>query len=170
MEALHIVYDFANRSISLGFLGPLPFIGVGLFIYYYHKGIKNDSEAMYRLHTRKNGMILGLAMVIFLSIGFIITTIEGFTNYFHAKSIYDNHNFKTVEGTVENYHPMPLGGHDTERFDVNGVHFEFRDYDGTDYEYNNAAVNGGAIEKNLYVKISYFNNGKKNVILKLETD
>jgi len=64
---------------------------------------------------------------------------------------------------------MPYGGHDTERFDVNGIHFEYSDFMEGDYGYNNAASCGGAIKEGLKVRIGYFNNGNKNVILKLET-
>ena len=32
-------------------------------------------------------------------------------------------NCEVVEGTVENFHPMPREGHDTERFEVDGTHF-----------------------------------------------
>jgi hypothetical protein len=65
---------------------------------------------------------------------------------------------------------MPEGGHDTERFTVNGVAFEYSDYDLNDYGYNNSATKGGAIKEGLFVRIDYFNKGTKNVILRLETE
>lgn len=91
-------------------------------------------------------------------------------DYFKTKQVFDNKLYKIVEGRVCNYHPMPISGHDTERFDVNGIHFAFSDGDISDYGYNNAAINGGAIKDSLYVQISYFYNGTRNVILKLETE
>ncbi len=81
-----------------------------------------------------------------------------------------NKNYQIVEGRVENYHPMPAGGHDTERFTVDNVQFEYSDYDLTDYGYNNAASKGGVIREGLYVKIGFINNGNRNLILKLETE
>lgn len=63
---------------------------------------------------------------------------------------------------------MPESGHDSERFDV--IPFEFSDYDASDYGYNNAASKGGAIKEQLHVRITYFYNGDKNVILRLETE
>ena len=90
--------------------------------------------------------------------------------YYNTKSVYDKKQYQIIEGKVENYHPMPEGGHDTERFTVNGVEFEFSDFDVSDYGYNNAASHGGAIRQGLKVKIDYFNNRNKNVILKLMTE
>ena len=82
---------------------------------------------------------------------------------------YKNKQYSIVEGRVSNYHPMPKEGHDYERFTVNGIDFEFSDYDLT-YGYRNAASKGGAIKKDLFVRIYYFNNKGVNLILRLETE
>lgn len=76
-----------------------------------------------------------------------------------------NGNYKTVEGTVENYIPMPEEGHKQESFDVGGVHFEFSDYSLTIQGYHNAASHGGAIRPNLHVRIKYYQNYYEKRIL-----
>ena len=68
-----------------------------------------------------------------------------------------------VEGTVENFHPMPKSGHDTERFDVDGVHFSYSDFI-VSPGFNNTASHGGPIREGLQVRICH----KDGDILRLE--
>jgi len=70
---------------------------------------------------------------------------------------------EVVEGRVENFHPMPSGGHDTERFEVNGTHFSYSDFMVT-AGFNNAASHGGPIREGLQVRICH----QSGVILRLE--
>lgn len=72
-------------------------------------------------------------------------------------------NCSVIEGVVENFHPMPKSGHDTERFEVNGVHFSYSDY-ATSRGFNNTASHGGPISEGLQVRICH-NSGD---ILRLE--
>ncbi len=76
--------------------------------------------------------------------------------------------YRIIEGHVKNYNPMPYEGHAKEEFDVGNVHFEFSDYDLGNTGYHNARSHGGAIKKNLYVKITYIPIDFINPILKLE--
>jgi len=83
-----------------------------------------------------------------------------------------NETYSIVEGSIENYHEMPLNGHDTERFRVKNVNFSIR-YTGTNinektlfYEYTKNR--GGPIVKNgQKVKIHYIENRWENKIIKL---
>jgi hypothetical protein len=59
-----------------------------------------------------------------------------------------------VEGPVEQFHPMPSGGHDTERFDVAGVHFEYSHWI-MSQGFNQDITVGGPIREGLYVRIHY---------------
>jgi len=58
----------------------------------------------------------------------------------------------TVEGKVENFHPMPAEGHDLESFDVAGQHFEYSDFI-VSAGFNNTASHGGPIREGLRVRI-----------------
>lgn len=68
-----------------------------------------------------------------------------------------------VEGTVQDFIPMPYQGHANESFDVNGVPFHYSDYV-VGGGFNNSSSHGGPIHAGLYVRIWYSGNN----ILKLQ--
>lgn len=82
-----------------------------------------------------------------------------------------NKNYEVVEGSVENFTPMPYGGHAKESFYVNGAYFEYSDYEITG-GFNNTASHGGPIKGNgQKVRISYYSKrNRSNIILILETE
>ncbi len=172
MQNLKLVYTFADRFPSFGeYLFLLVLAAIGPCVFYYNlKFVDKDELTSYYANKRKNGMILGAFIFIFLgSISALISYMD-VKEYFKTKRVFNSKSYKIVEGRVCNYHPMTISGHDTERFDVNGIYFFYSDTNHSDYGYNNAAINGGAIKDSLYVQISYFDNGTKNVILKLKTE
>ena len=172
MQNLKLVYTFADRYPYFGlYFFLLIFASIGpCFFYYNLKFVDKDELTSYYANKRKNGMISGIFIFLFSGSISAFWAYMDLKEYFKTKEVFDNKLFKVVEGSVNNYHPMSISGHDTERFDINGIHFAFADGDKNDYGYNNAAVNGGLIRANLYVQISYFNNGSRNVILKLKTE
>ncbi|MBC7721654.1 MAG: hypothetical protein H7068_06480 [Pedobacter sp.] len=172
MQDLKLVYDFADRFPRIEvILFPLVFVAIGLAIFYYHKkGVTENERLKTNISNREYGMVFG---IFFASIASLFSTFVisiNLNEYFKTKKNYDNKEYKIIEGKVQHYHPMPEGGHDSEHFDVKEIYFEYSDSDISDYGYNNATSNGGAIKENLYIRITYFNNGDKNVILKLETE
>ena len=74
---------------------------------------------------------------------------------------------QVVEGIVEGFHPMPVTGHDTERFTVAGESFAYSDYEITG-GFNNAASHGGPIKSGLPVRITFVQDSMRNIIVKLE--
>ena len=70
---------------------------------------------------------------------------------------------KYVEGVVQDFVPMPYGGHAEESFTVKGVPFHYSDYELT-AGFNKSASHGGPIRQGLYVRIWYSSND----ILKLQ--
>ncbi|HVY74902.1 MAG TPA: hypothetical protein VG890_08745 [Puia sp.] len=164
MNQLKLIYDFSHRSIDFeSLLWPLLCVAAGFAIFYYSKKDTTQKE-----RNRTKG--IGIVFILFSGLFSAMIIPSHLKEYFTTKNIYENKKYIIVEGHVDHYHPMPWGGHDTERFEVKGVEFEYSDYDLTDYGYNNTASKGGVIKDNLYVRISYFNNGRRNVILKLETE
>ena len=74
-----------------------------------------------------------------------------------------------VEGAVEHFHPMPYTGHDLERFDVAGVHFEYSEYDLEETQgFNHTSSHGGPIHEGLYVRIHYVEWRGRPTIVRLE--
>jgi hypothetical protein len=74
---------------------------------------------------------------------------------------------RVVEGVVENFHPMPTAGHDTERFTVAGESFAYSDYEVTG-GFNNTASHGGPLSAGLPVRITFVQESSRNIIVKLE--
>ena len=77
-----------------------------------------------------------------------------------------------AEGPVENFHPMPVGGHGVEAFTVQGVPFRYSDFVITE-AFNHSAWYGGPIEPGLQVRIHYLPRpasqpAGENLILRLE--
>lgn len=68
-----------------------------------------------------------------------------------------------VEGTVDNFVPMPYQGHADESFTVKGVPFSYSDF-GITRGFNNTSSHGGPIRSGQYVRIWYLEND----ILKLQ--
>jgi hypothetical protein len=150
---------------------PLIFTVIGLYIFLYYRNLKNDyGRFLFVMRSRRRGMIYGLTMGLFTGLMGLIVFVSQIKLYHKTKDIYNGKQYKIIKGQVSNYHPMPKGGGEEERFDVNNVHFGYMDNGLTDYGYNNAASNGGAIKPNLFVRIGYYYNGEKNIILKLETE
>ena len=74
-----------------------------------------------------------------------------------------------VEGPVEDFHPMPYGGHDTERFRVGDVHFAYSDYV-YGQGFNHTSSHGGPIHEGLHVRIHYGGTPSHASILELEVE
>ena len=89
--------------------------------------------------------------------------------YKNYKEILKADEMFVVEGYVENYHPMPYEGHDTEHFEIEGVYFEYSDYTVMN-GYNISASHGGVVTHNgQYLKIKYvteeYDGEDNNIIL-----
>jgi len=86
--------------------------------------------------------------------------------YLRARRALRDGTASVVEGRVENFHPMPYSGHDTERFTVGNVHFAFTDYSmGTGF--NRTSSHGGPVREGLRVRI-HFIGSREPMIAKLE--
>jgi hypothetical protein len=88
--------------------------------------------------------------------------------YKNYKEILKSDDVFVIEGYVENYHPMPYEGHDTEHFEIDGVYFEYSDYTVMN-GYNISASHGGVVTHNgQYLKIKYVteeHDGEDNNII-----
>ncbi len=63
--------------------------------------------------------------------------------------------FAVVEGTVEDFVPMPAAGHANESFSVDDVRFSYSDYNLSTGAFNNTASHGGPIREGLRVRVSH---------------
>ena len=155
-------YDVAFE-ISKSGIGELTFalpgvlfmvIGAGL-IKFRHKLAESKPKFFVNFFST---FFFGFAVLWTLGAGLIIGLDQS-----SLRDDYVKGDFKVIEGTVENFDPMPSSGHKRESFTVKGVRFEYSDFLITP-GFNNATSLGGPIKENLPVRISYIGN----TILKLE--
>lgn len=168
------VYDFADQLPAFGSIaGMLLFLGGSLGAYHYYRYSPNeDLESLMPflgISKRQHGMWIGLAAISLSGLICLLGIPSLLLDYFHTKAIYAEKQYLTVEGPVRNFDPMPVSGHKDESFTVVSVPFAFSDYAGPDYGYHNAASHGGVIKPGLLVRLGYFNDGSRNIILKLDT-
>ena len=63
--------------------------------------------------------------------------------------------YETVEGTIEDFHPMPKDGSSNESFTISGHHFFYSDYSELEPTpcFNQTALNGGPIRSGMLVRV-----------------
>lgn len=166
MEQFDTIYDFGILEV----IQKLWFITIPIFLYWIAVNkLRNDKDEdgeenlIHNLLDTTKAQIIKYASIIIFVFLFIIQTIKIYRTYSTL-----NNGLKSIEGYVTDFHGMPSSGHDSERFKVRNVKSEFSDFDLTDFGYNNAKSNGGAIDENVYVKLKYYQSKDRNVILKLE--
>ena len=106
----------------------------------------------------------------FLLLIFFLDMALNIYDYMKKKNQLDHDQVFVVEGFVENYHAMPLQGHDTEHFEIDGVFFEYSNYELIN-GYNRPACRGGVITGNgQYLIIKYVTDAvsNNNIILYIE--
>ena len=98
-------------------------------------------------HLRDPKRFPRAAMIVFVTVsalvgGFVL--VDQVDQYNKIVVAYQKGDYQIVEGYVENFHPMPASGHDSEHFEIDGVYFEYSDYR-VQQGYHNARSNGGVI-------------------------
>ena len=169
MKNLQLVYDFGNQYPGAGLtLMPLLVVALGIGLYFFSKKFEDpDATSIPGYNKRKYQMVFGIIFACGGSLVSLVIIPVVLSNYFDIKKVYTEKAYQTIEGKVEDFHPMPPTGHDTERFNVNNVHFDYSDFELASGGYNTTTPHGGFIREGLYVRISYYYNGNRNVILKL---
>lgn len=165
-----ILYE-APSSFSLEFL-IIPAIML-IFIVLFPIIMKKSAEEKGTPIPRE-GLILmnvflacGALFILFLS---AIAFIFQYNMYNKTVGAYYSGEYQTVEGYVENFHPMPSDGKSKETFDINGVEFAYSDYN-IHPGYNKSQYHGGVITGNgqhLKIRYVYFNETYGNIILYIE--
>ena len=107
---------------------------------------------------------------------FIVFHLFSIVNFYITKNkivkALKNNTYSITEGYIKNFHAMPKGGHDIERFDINGTHFELLysgNYPGTKTLFYTLTKNrNGPIHGNGdKVKIYYISDNGENKIIKM---
>ena len=158
----HVLYE---TNYQLPSNASIPFLVFFVFLSFFLKEIK-ASRAEKAGCAAKSGtnhrfqigfLSFSLPIIIFVCIFFVCRQAD----FYKTVTLpYREGQYETVEGYVENFDPMPYGGHDTESFDIDGVHFEYSV--GGAYSCYNSSV--GVITGNgQHLRIRYIYYGPENM-------
>ena len=157
-----VVYEVTQESPDIWWHSIL-FVLIGLGVSLFN--IKfNKSQSTKKKYTIVFGFVFaGFGLL------FSLLVIPGqISQYYERNELYESGNFKTVEGTIENFDPMPHSGHAMESFTVGGQYFRYSDFV-VHHGFNNTASHGGPITNNgQKVRLGYITSGDDNIILKIE--
>jgi hypothetical protein len=112
--------------------------------------------------------LLGWFFVIFASVSTLVVFGSTYSSRRDLLQVYRTGNYSVAEGIVEDFHPMPYGGHQSECFRVGKEKFCYSDYVASP-AFNQSASHGGPIRAGLPVRISYYEDDNFQAhILRLE--
>ena len=151
----HVVFDASRNSSELAIFALAP-LGVLLaaLIGWALKGSSDPKEAL-----------KGKMFLLFSAVGFVFSLVLLFghySEYYRAKKALRTRDYQVIEGTVENFVPMPPGGHSTESFDIDKTSFRYGSGRGSIVF--NSEWNHGYIHNGVQVRIAY----KDEDILRIE--
>jgi len=159
-----VAYDFGKEQPAVGELAwPCAagvVLGFGCAVLAKRLGESEHEITKYRV----GGILVGAFAIVFAA-GTIPSRVAGFSQ---MKEIYNSRTYREVEGVVDEFFPMPHGGHIDESFIVGKVKFEYSDYADFGYGFNNTKSHGGPIDQGKVVRIWYTPVGERNIILRLE--
>ncbi len=107
-------------------------------------------------------------MIFFYCVANILGIIFRIDLYKKTVVAYRNGNYQIVEGYVENFEPMGSSGYPPERFEINGIRFEYSDHNivsGYNGAEGDCLIRGGQHLKIGYV---YYGGGYGNIIVYIE--
>ncbi|MBQ9746415.1 MAG: hypothetical protein IJW21_06295 [Clostridia bacterium] len=145
-----------------------------VFIPVFYSILRAKINASCEEKRRKDAIVLvrTLLLAAFLFVALFTAVSLGSHAYMYSKTVgaYESGEYLTVEGYVENFDPMPYGGHKRETFEINGVKFSYSDYN-IHPGYNNTKSHGGVIRGDgQHLKIGYvfLNETYGNIIVYIE--
>lgn len=154
---MNILYEF---KISFPAVGIIPIVlvvaSLGVFFYEMRKNKKN-----------KLNLILVICSFLIAGVVAFFSLNNWFTTSKICADLLKNNECEIVEGYVENFSTPTATGHDSESFSINGITFDYADFNNVGY--SEMKAHGGVIHGNgQYLKISYVTIDGTNVILKIE--
>lgn len=157
------VFEITEKGFEIVLLLPLLFVIIGFGFSWFN--IKyNKSTSPVRKYKIVAGFIFGG-----LPLYMVLLTVPGeIANRHKTQKIFENKEYKVVEGIIENYRPMPSNGRGGESFCVKNKCFKYSD-NAVIYGFNNTASHGGPLRGNgQQVRLSYITVDGENRILKIE--
>lgn len=145
---------------------------ISIFLFKWEKIDKEIKKTGYNLYTHPWFKGASAAIGILFIIYFLCVGISSLNEPKVFEARLKNGEVCEVTGYVEKLHTMPYEGKDYDHFEINGVYFEYSDYEFTN-GYNKTASHGGVITENgQFLKIKYIPSEdtlyKQNIILYIE--
>jgi hypothetical protein len=153
---MKLLYEASNFTIQVRWVMPFAILGIIGIILLFRK------KPFWKLLSAVCLTICAIALLRFIF------------GYMQIIYNYEQGNYKTVEGYVENFVPASVGGEDQEdmeeeSFDIRGVHFSYGDRFIKKFGYHLPSTQGGYIKRDgQYMRIGYITTEKGHVIVKIE--
>ena len=172
MHHLHTVYSTLDNppslsSLTMGYILLVLFVCFCVAMYFKFRDLKVRLNGGFKVSP----FLAIIPPAVILSFFFLSTEKLTIDVYQHDKALLNSNSkeLKTVEGPVMNYFPESKEGHG-EEFTVQDTLFHYSHFEEGRSGYNRTFLYGGFIRQNLYVRITYYYDGDRNAILKLETE
>jgi hypothetical protein len=173
MHHFHTVYSTLNNPPNTSY----PIIGyilLALFVCFciaMSFGIARNLKVTLNTGHKINPFLVIIPPAVIFSFFYLSTEKLKIDVYQHDKDLLNSNSkeLKIVEGPVKNFHPEPTEGHG-EEFTVQDTLFHYSHFEEGRSGYHDTFSYGGVIRQNLYVRITYYYDGDRNAILKLETE
>lgn len=163
------VYEITNENPDL-ILGVPLILAIGGFLAFYitfrkNKLAQKESKDYFTL-------FFGLAFGIIFSIVAAIRIPNSLKKLKEHKQVFLDGSFKTIEGKIQDFDPMPYQGHKNEEFKLNGIPFAYSDFQSNYYGFQNTASHGGPIKYDgQEIRLGYFTNlDGENIIVRVEIE
>ncbi|MDB5708950.1 MAG: hypothetical protein JWL96_1020 [Sphingomonas bacterium] len=157
-STFRVVFDLATAPDrwwnDVGWIFVLPLIG--LLSLLIPEKVRNS--AFYRGPKGAAAKVFGIAFFLLTGLISVYFAVDHFQQKVAYQVAQRKGQLSFAEGCLQNFHPMPQSGHDTERIDVAGHHFSYSDFDASSPAFNNSEAYGGPIHADSAVKIWYTGN------------
>lgn len=157
-----VLYEVTFEWDSMYYGAAVVFVIALVFILAYRKK-RFDLDTKIQVAWFFSGLIAAGALIAQIIIG-----ISALNDYQQVVVAYEEGNYKTVVGEVEEFTTMTTQGKGYETFEINGVCFSYSDniiHQG----YHNSRTFGGVIEGDgQLLKIGYVEKGGENIIVYIE--
>jgi hypothetical protein len=120
-------------------------------------GIVVGPAAVYVSWKFRNWLFVigGVAWTVFWNFLILAPSWAIYRDHEQSKAALRSGNSQVVEGSIEDFHPMPYTGHALERFKIQGVSFEYSDFDDSKAGFNHTLSHGGPLHGGMQVRLHY---------------
>jgi hypothetical protein len=112
---------------------------------------------LHKLKRRSSAQIGGYFMIVCGILNAGVSSVEWFMARRSQMHDFAAGRHETVEGTIEDFHPMPKDGSSEESFTVSGHHFSYSDYNDLEPTpcFNQTALHEGPIRSGMLVRVKF---------------